>query len=164
MMVRTHPHVRLLTCWNRGRALQSSCGIAALSRIPSSLFFFICRHNDCRIRLSAYLLVLAPIDRLWKSYLSTAYALYSPMNGSAAAASNSGGFALETTFQEINGSTYLERDARGLARLGKAQVLKVYFECLNHRSSRGIAGCWMLGSSGVHQQTHRRGLMINVLI
>ena len=32
------------------------------------------------------------------------------------------------TFDEIHGSTYLERDAHGLARLGKSQVLKV----INH--------------------------------
>lgn len=29
------------------------------------------------------------------------------------------------TFDEIHGSTYLERDEQGLARLGKSQVLKV---------------------------------------
>jgi hypothetical protein len=37
----------------------------------------------------------------------------------------------DTFFDEILGSTFLERDTRGLARMGKSQVLKVsiiYFE------------------------------------
>lgn len=36
-----------------------------------------------------------------------------------------------STFHEIHGSTYLERDERNLARLGKSQVLKVLFEYLD---------------------------------
>jgi hypothetical protein len=48
--------------------------------------------------------------------------------------------ALEGTFDEINGSTYLERDSRGLARMGKSQVLKVAFEPLTRRSSHFSAG------------------------
>lgn len=48
-------------------------------------------------------------------------------------ASNGVGVALETTFDEIHGSTYLERDSHGLARLGKSQVLKVSLEYLNHK-------------------------------
>lgn len=40
------------------------------------------------------------------------------------------------TFDEIHGSTYLERDAHGLARLGKSQVLKVCcLHTLTHISS-----------------------------
>ncbi|KUJ16112.1 amino acid transporter [Mollisia scopiformis] len=38
---------------------------------------------------------------------------------------------LEGTFDEIHGSTYLERDSRGLARLGKSQVLKRRFGFLS---------------------------------
>ncbi|KAI1121349.1 amino acid/polyamine transporter I [Nemania abortiva] len=37
------------------------------------------------------------------------------------------GDVLNATFDEIHGSTYLERDAHGLARLGKSQVLKRRF-------------------------------------
>lgn len=47
------------------------------------------------------------------------------MNASPEASHGGGAAALGTTFHEIHGSTYLERDARGLARLGKSQVLKV---------------------------------------
>ncbi|KAI1403912.1 amino acid transporter [Hypoxylon fuscum] len=46
-------------------------------------------------------------------------------------ASNGVGVALETTFDEIHGSTYLERDSHGLARLGKSQVLKRRFGFLS---------------------------------
>ena len=56
---------------------------------------------------------------------------------------NGMGAALEGTFHEIHGSTYLERDSRGLARLGKSQVLKVSFEYLNHYLLGCSAGCLM---------------------
>ncbi len=47
------------------------------------------------------------------------------MNGSSEI-SKSTGDAVGATFDEIHASTYLERDAHDLARLGKSQVLKVY--------------------------------------
>ncbi|KAI1455326.1 putative choline transport protein [Annulohypoxylon moriforme] len=46
-------------------------------------------------------------------------------------ASNGMGVPHEPTFHEIHGSTYLERDSRGLARLGKSQVLKRRFGFLS---------------------------------
>ncbi|KAK5632183.1 hypothetical protein RRF57_007897 [Xylaria bambusicola] len=49
----------------------------------------------------------------------------SPM-ASPAETPKSTGDVFGTTFDEIHGSTYLERDAHGLARLGKSQVLKVH--------------------------------------
>ncbi|KAI2466144.1 amino acid/polyamine transporter I [Annulohypoxylon bovei var. microspora] len=45
--------------------------------------------------------------------------------------SNNREAAFEANFHEIHGSTYLERDARGLARLGKSQVLKRRFGFLS---------------------------------
>ncbi|KAI1172930.1 amino acid/polyamine transporter I [Nemania sp. FL0916] len=52
--------------------------------------------------------------------------LNSSTNGSAEASSEVGA-SFGATFDEIHGSTYLERDARDLARLGKSQVLKRRF-------------------------------------
>ncbi|OTA98288.1 hypothetical protein M426DRAFT_116777 [Hypoxylon sp. CI-4A] len=46
-------------------------------------------------------------------------------------AANGVGSARQTTFHEIHGSTYLERDSHGLARLGKSQVLKRRFGFLS---------------------------------
>lgn len=46
-----------------------------------------------------------------------------------------------STFHEIHGSTYLERDERNLARLGKSQVLKVLFEYLDRRPPDCSTGC-----------------------
>ncbi|KAI0015393.1 putative choline transport protein [Xylariomycetidae sp. FL0641] len=44
---------------------------------------------------------------------------------------HAGGDPSKSTFQEIQGSTYLERDSHGLARLGKSQVLKRRFGFLS---------------------------------
>ncbi|KAK8006671.1 hypothetical protein PG991_012968 [Apiospora marii] len=44
-------------------------------------------------------------------------------------ASNRSEAGFHTTFHEIHGSTYLDRDAKGLARLGKSQVLKLLYPC-----------------------------------
>ncbi|KAK7920864.1 hypothetical protein PG985_008886 [Apiospora marii] len=46
-------------------------------------------------------------------------------------ASNRSEAGFHTTFHEIHGSTYLDRDAKGLARLGKSQVLKRRFGFLS---------------------------------
>lgn len=51
------------------------------------------------------------------------------------------GATLEGTFDEIHGSTYLERDSHGLARLGKSQVLKVCFKYLNRHPFGYSAVC-----------------------
>ncbi|TGJ88083.1 hypothetical protein E0Z10_g642 [Xylaria hypoxylon] len=52
------------------------------------------------------------------------------MNGSSETSKGTGD-AFGATFDEIHGSTYLERDAHGLARLGKSQVLKRRFGFLS---------------------------------
>ncbi|KAI1390834.1 amino acid transporter [Hypoxylon trugodes] len=52
------------------------------------------------------------------------------MNGTSNASKRAGP-ALGTTFDEIHGSTYLERDSHGLARLGRSQVLKRRFGFLS---------------------------------
>ncbi|TRX90034.1 hypothetical protein FHL15_009135 [Xylaria flabelliformis] len=57
-------------------------------------------------------------------------ALDSPMNSSSETSKRMGD-AFGATFDEIHGSTYLERDAHGLARLGKSQVLKRRFGFLS---------------------------------
>ncbi|KAI0883455.1 amino acid/polyamine transporter I [Annulohypoxylon maeteangense] len=53
------------------------------------------------------------------------------MNVSSKTSNDGRQAAFEATFHEIHGSTYLERDARGLARLGKSQVLKRRFGFLS---------------------------------
>lgn len=71
----------------------------------------------------------------------TTKTLTSPMTGSPEAPKDTRD-VFGATFNEIHGSTYLERDAHGLARLGKSQVLKVRMFSILHLYFIALQ-CWV---------------------